>query len=341
MSKKEIVITIEDGFKVLDSRLEILAADRAVISSRQAEIEKYLGQYISKFVMVLTGGYSRSTMISPLKNNHIDLHILFSREHSQTHLPDVMLEKLFVTLEAEYPGTENNEFYKSVLVPFPELTFNITPGFIEKDGTYLVPDRATGQGGLALDTMPGLTVDELSGLKPGNSWVHVDYMLTNDWLENENRKHAGYLKPVIKMMKCWNRENNGLFDAYYLELMVTKLLTDVKITSYSQTIKYIFKKAKANVAFTTEDPAQNNAMIEGLRDVKVLVDGMLYLQEAYIKARDAEHFESKGRIKQAYKEWESLFPGFFPSAAEMVIQQIELSGVSGAKALEMMRDSMS
>ena len=65
----DIEYTVDDGFRVLESRLNILLSDRAAISSRQAEIEKYLSQYITKYVGVLSGGYTRTTMIAPLKEN--------------------------------------------------------------------------------------------------------------------------------------------------------------------------------------------------------------------------------------------------------------------------------
>ena len=175
MNDAEINFTVNDGFMLLETRLDILSEDRAKISSRQAEIEKYLGRYIDKFVTVLSGGYSRNTMIAPLEDNQIHLHVLFPETHSGRHSPEDMLDKLFVTLQDEYPEAERDALHKTVIVSFPELTFKIIPGFVCKDGSYLVPDIATAPAGdLPMDLLPGLSLEAMPGLMPGNAWINVD-----------------------------------------------------------------------------------------------------------------------------------------------------------------------
>ena len=143
------------------------------------------------------------------------------------------------------------------------------------------------------------------------------------------------------MMKCWNRSHDDLFDPYFLELLVTDLLSDVKISSYAQAVTHVFKKGKGNVVFRIQDPAQNGAMIDGLTNVKALVDGMLRIQDAYTTCIDAGNFEAQGHLNHAYIEWGNLFPGYFPTPMEMVVQLIEDSGITGARALEIMRDRLS
>lgn len=316
MNEDEVNYTVEEGFNILMSNLDIPQEELAIVSSRQFEIENYLSMYINTFVTVMPGAFARNTMIAPLKGNTIDMLFLLRQEHSNKYTPSELLEKLFVTLEDEYPNVVRSRDGRGAILGFPECTFKVMPGFTINEGGYLVPAYS------------------------GGYWVKSDPARFQKQLEKADKACKGWLFPAIKMLKCWNHSVDNIFHGYYLELLALEVLAGTQLTSHASVIKHVLNKGKLKIAFRTEDPAVENELLDGLRDVTMIVQGMLCFQNAHEVASEASHQAGRTNNKQAFIEWDRLFRGYFPTPVSMVIHKLQNSDVQGAKALEIMRDSM-
>lgn len=316
MTDYDISYTVDEGFRVMLSDLEIKHSERSVVSSRQLEIETYLSQYIGTFVTTIPGAYTRKTMIAPLNGNIIDMLFLLKQEHSDKFQPSELVDKLYVTLRDPYPHVKKSADGRGVVVGFPECTFKIMPGFTLNEAGYLVP--------------------ELNG----GYWIRSDPDKYQQQLEQADRENKGLLLPVIKMLKCWNRTIDNIFHGYYLELIAMSVLNEVPVTSHVSAIRRILSKSKKQVVYRAEDPAVKNELVDGLRDVSMVVQAMLHFQNAYDASTIALQHEMDGNVAGAYHEWEKIFPGYFPTPVSMVIHKLKDSGIEGIEALQIMRDHM-
>jgi len=284
-SSKDLV---KAGFEVLAKSIEPSLFEYTSVSRCQASIQAYLGQFISTFTTELPGAFARNTMISPLKESIVDMLVLFNNEHSERFLPSELLSKLHVTLRAEYPGTRFDELTESVYVPVENFTFRVQPGFISEQQHYIVP-------------APGW-----------DEWVDYDSIGYKNQFSRMNAKHEGKLLHLVRMMKTWNRLSGDTFDGYFLELLVTDILSSHKIQTYQVAISHILRAILADVALKQHDPANQSLQVEGLHDLQEVVNAMILVKNAYLVTKHAIELEAEGQMTEALANWAQLFPTILP-----------------------------
>ena len=130
---------VKAGFEVFAKNIELSLSEYNTVCRCQAEIEAYLGEYITTFTTELPGAFARKTMVSPLEGSVVDMLVLFNEKHSSAFLPNDLLGRLHVTLLAKYPGTTFDELSESV---FESLLFR--SNFILLGSSE--PFRASSQG---------------------------------------------------------------------------------------------------------------------------------------------------------------------------------------------------
>ncbi len=137
--------------------------------------------------------------------------------------------------------------------------------------------------------------------------------------------------------KYW-LESGNLFNGYYLELLVTDILTSYEITSYAETVCHILKIAVAEVVYQKQDPANLEFQIEGLNNIDSLITAMVLLEKSYRLASEAIAFEENNQSDKALENWRNLFPTAFPTSVDIVVAKARRTGIKGADALRMMMD---
>jgi hypothetical protein len=172
-----------------------------------------------------------------------------------------------------------------------------------------------------------------------NEWAKYDITSYNDIFMKQNVRHKGKLIEIIRIIKTWNRVSGNVFNGYYLELMVTALLSSYEMTEHSHTLRQIFRYAVAEVVFQKHDPANMEIQVEGLNEIDDLIKAMKLLQRSYALADEAIFHEQDGNTKKALECWNRLFPQVFPSQLDMMVGKARGSGVKGADALRMMVDN--
>ena len=287
---------VKAGFEILSKNIELSLVEYTTVSKCQADIQAYLGQYISTFTTELPGAFSRNAMVSPLKGSVIDLLVLFNEKHRSEFLPGDLLGKLHVTLLAKYPGTKLDEISESVYVPVKGFMFRVQPGFLTDKSYYLVP-------------APGW-----------NDWVEYDAIGYKNQLSMANVKHGGKLLPVIRMLKTWNRLSGKAFDGYFLELIVKDVLDGYEIETYQAAINYVFRAILADVALKKHDPANPSLQVEGLHNLENIVNAMVHVKSSCLVTVEAMALEEENKMRSALSVWGQLFPRHLPTMKELITQ---------------------
>ena len=280
--------SVSAAFDELARNIEPSILEYASVDRCRAAVQDYLGQFIRSFTIELPGEIARTTMASPLAGSTIDMLVLFNIEHSTKFHPSELLDKLHVTLRAEYPGTNFDEETNSVYVPVGDYRFKVQPGFITDKHHYLVPAPRW------------------------NEWVEYDAPGYKSHLIKMNAHHNGKLLHVIRMMKSWNRLSGRAFNEYFLELLVNEVLVNYQIETYQGTLSHIFKAILYDIALKQHDPANDCLLVEGLRDLDEVVNAMLHVKCSYLLTKQAIESEKQGKIKEALADWAQLFPKVFP-----------------------------
>ena len=310
-----ITVTIDEGLRALDSLLILGVQQRSLVSARHSEIDKIVIADFGAQVTSMPGAFSRNTSIQPLEDNKIDLFVQFNPDLGQRSTPVGLLNKLEGLLVEHYPEATLSADKQAVLVKFPDVAFHIVPCFYQDKKGYVIADAKN------------------------NKWRKTDPGIFYYALDDANNRHKGLLLPVIRIIKHWNRRNGDWFNDYYLELMVKQALDGVKFDSYVQAIKHVFKKAIHLVVFTIDDPSDFGKQMEGLKDVFKMVEAMLSFQECHARIVKAEHYEKRGDLISAYKEWGKIFKADFPSYVDIMADKLEAKGITGVEALQILRDA--
>ena len=280
--------SVSSAFEALARTIEPSILEYTSVNRCRVAIQDYLGQFIKSFTIELPGAFARTTMASPLAGSTIDMLVLFNIEHNTRFHPSELLDKLHVTLRAEYPGTSFDQATDSVHVPAGDYSFRVQPGFITDKHHYLVPAPRW------------------------NEWVEYDAPGYKSHLVKMNAHHNGKLLHVIRMMKTWNRLSGKAFNEYFLELLVNEVLVNYQIETYQNTLSHIFRAMLYDVALKQHDPANDCLLVEGLHDLDEVVNAMLHVKCSYLVTKQAIESEKQGKIKEALADWTQLFPKVLP-----------------------------
>ena len=311
MTKPESSV-ISGAFALLAKSTEISLGEYTEILRHQAEIERHLMQHISKFSTVLHGAFSRKTIVSPLPGSVVDILIVFREDDIKAALPSRLSAKLMEVLTEDYPDTYPTKNPTTFIVPVKGIKFKIRPAYSVANDEYMLPD----------ETFDG--------------WVKYNLSSYNDIFVKENIRHKGQLIEIIRMIKTWNRVSGNVFNGYFLELMITDVLSSCEITSYAEAIRHIFKAAFSQAAFTQHDPANQEFPIDGLNKLDDVMIAMHLIKNSYNLANDAIVYEQDGDTAKALSNWNKLFPQAFPKPVDMLVGEARRSGIKGADALRMM-----
>jgi len=73
--------TIQQSFQKLKENLEITNLQASVVSTRQKNVREVIELKMDVLDSFLTGSYSRSTMIAPLKEADVDIFIVLDSKY--------------------------------------------------------------------------------------------------------------------------------------------------------------------------------------------------------------------------------------------------------------------
>ena len=282
--------TIAQGFEKLRDNLRITQLQGSTVSTRQQNIRDAVSKEMKVLDSFLTGSYRRNTMIAPLSSADIDIFVVLDPSYYEQFGQASLLDKVKRVLQKTYPKTPKiSRNGQAVTITFTDFRVDVVPGFFRKDGGYLIPD---------------------SVLK---RWISTDPKKHVEIWEEANRHHNNDLRPLIKMIKCWNRENGRLIHSFHLEVLVLTLLKGIKISDFSSGARFVFDKGRTQVEYDLIDPAGYGGFVNAYVDTRDKVNEVVSrFESAYKRAIEAERL-AVGNVAQSYEKWRLIFGDYFPA----------------------------
>jgi len=287
--------TIEAAFEQFKSNLEITYPQASTVSTRQQNVRGAIDKELSIKDSFLTGSYSRSTMIAPLKEADIDIFVILDDKYYY-HYHGInggqagLLDLLKRTLKKTYPQTPDiSRNGQAVTITFTDFIVDVVPAFYREGGGYLIPNSIS------------------------QKWISTDPQKHNEIWTAENKSHNGDLVPLIKMVKAWNRMINNFFQSFHLEVMALQILHNVRISNYSSGVRYFFDKGRTYVTKQNPDPAGYQADVGAyINTQQKIADAANRFETAYKRALQAENWSNGYYITTAIQEWRKIFGSYFP-----------------------------
>ena len=171
--------TIPASFAQLKTNLEITGLQESTVSTRQQNVRDAVERRLTVESTFLTGSYSRSTMIAPLKSADIDIFVVLNSSYFSQYTPSGLLDRFREVLRETYPLSPRiSRNGQAVTITFTDFIVDVVPAFNRRGGGYLIGDSSTG------------------------NWIETDPLVHNRLVTGENTVHNGDLVPLVKMIKA-------------------------------------------------------------------------------------------------------------------------------------------
>ncbi|MCL6088177.1 MAG: nucleotidyltransferase [Actinobacteria bacterium] len=292
-----MVTTIPAAFQKLKENLEITGLQKSTVATRQNNVREVIENDLVVLDSFLTGSYSRSTMISPLKDADVDVFIVLDSKYfyyydnGQNGGQAGLLDLVKRTLRKTYTRTPDISINgQAVTIRFEDFMVDVVPGFNRKGGGYLMPNYIT------------------------QSWISTDPKKHVEIFSETNSVYSGNLVPLIKMIKGWNKNSGKYFRSFHLEVMVLQILNGISISDFPSGMRFFFDNARFYVTKQNPDPAGYSGDVGSyINTQEKLQEASGKFQLAYERALKAEEYTSRGYIKDAIDMWIKIFGDYFPA----------------------------
>ncbi|MDD5750461.1 MAG: CBASS oligonucleotide cyclase [Candidatus Pacebacteria bacterium] len=289
--------TIQQSFQKLKENLEITGLQANTVSTRQNNVRDIVKKDLSVLDSFLTGSYSRSTMIAPLKEADVDIFVVLDSKYfhhynngqngGQAGLLDLLKRTLRKTY-TETPDISRNG--QAVTIRFTDFMVDVVPAFNRQGGGYLIPNSVS------------------------QSWISTDPKKHVEIVTNSNKVHNGDFVPLVKMIKAWNKNNNKYFRSFHLEVLALSILNNVTISDYPSGTRFFFDKARDLITKQNPDPAGYGSDVGGyINTQEKIQEAVAKFELAYNRAIKAEDYASRGYVKDAIEMWIKIFGDYFPA----------------------------
>jgi predicted nucleotidyltransferase len=286
---------VKDAFDKFRYRLEITKAEEDDASRRHQEVRDYLRQKLDVTDDFLTGSYIRNTKTKPLKD--VDVFVVLGDVTDSDDPNDVLLRVHDVLVE-KYGDSRVVTDRPAVRVDFgPEnagaedkvMTIEVVPA-IAKGSHYRIADPAR------------------------RGWMSTDPKVHATLTTDANKAFSGNWKPLVKMIKAWNRDKGEPIEpSFLIEVMALNLVRGEWTGSFPREIRAFFASASERIDETWADPAGLGSPVSDQLHLDPLP-----LEQARVALRDAERqcgeairLEQKTGSGAANDAWQNLFGPLF------------------------------
>lgn len=293
------MISVEDAFDTFRSRLELSKTEQNDASRRQKDVRSCIGAAFDIEDDFLTGSYARHTKTKPLKDVDIFFCLGPDDRHWRDKRPIEVLRKFESVLAKEFGDDETELGRRCVTVEFDK-----------KNPT-------------ADDEGKVLSVDAVPAIKVGSDYEIPDRILDR-WIKTNPKSHADAAmaknkaldqkwKPLVKMLKRWNRSaGKPIKPAFLIEVMAIDLI-QAPLTSYSEEVQRFFAAARTAIAQEWPDPAGLGPPVSDQMDAAQQGIAVAALRDAEVRASRARRLDANGNTSGALALWGEIMGKYFPT----------------------------
>jgi hypothetical protein len=301
--EEKLMLTTEEAFRKLKSRLELNDREQTNASARQQEVRDFIVTRFAVDRSFLTGSYKRHTKTKPLKDIDIFFQLGDAERHYREKSPDTVINAFHDALVDNYGEAAVRKQTRSVNVDFGVvvdandntdyrvLSVDVVPAFADGDD-YEIPDRDAGRW---IGTNP-----EIHAAKA----VKAHQAFSSEW------------KGLVRMVKYWNNHadhgEKPVKPSFLIEVMALECLHGGWGGRFDYELQALFETLAERVHDTWPDPAGLGPAVSDCMDAARRDRARRLLKEAGRQATLAIDHARRGRNGEALKAWRALFGPKFP-----------------------------
>lgn len=236
-------MSINQYLRDLGSNLVLSDAEKSHISTSIDTIKRRLSLYFNDINDVkIFGSYARGTILPRKADENSDIDILIEFSNSNNYKPQSFMNRLKAFAEHYYSSSEIYQSSPTIVLELSHIKFELTPSYKTNYGWYYIP-------------------------KDSSAWVITDPDGFYKQLDECNKNNSYNIKPVIRLLKHWNIQNNGRkYPSFKMEKKIAETMkyADISCVSYSDYLQ----EALRNIKYDTDW----NKVEKALDSIKKAID---------------------------------------------------------------------
>lgn len=284
------------GFSSFIERLVPLTTEHQKATSHKNSVKSCLENNFSCYSFLETGSFGNGTGVRHFSDTD---YFAVCPEANMLNDSRTSLRKVKESLQGTFWQTEGIEVSTpSVKIPF---------GVYASETLEVTPATYCGQ----VSTPVGIRNSyEIPNFNAG--WMKSSPTAHNAYVDRENDRLGGKLKPLIQLVKAWKFYNNVPISSFYLELRVTKYAEGESTIIYDIDIKYIMKLLNEINLASIIDPMGISGYVEACSTEVKKEDALSKLYTGLRRAKNAYEVR-ESNIDKCFEWWDLFFNGKFPS----------------------------
>ena len=200
------MVTVNYILQKLASELFIRydSSERKYIEDKLKNFKSTLKDYFGKEVIevLLFGSFKRDTILPRKFDENSDIDILVIFDQSKTEFtPETYRNQLRRFAGLKYFNSRVVKDHPSIVLEMQNIKFDLVPcrkytGYFSK--SLQIPDKS-------------------------GSWMDTNPIEFNDQLTKANNKYNSIVKPIIRLLKCWNAYEDYPYLPFELEQVITNM----------------------------------------------------------------------------------------------------------------------
>lgn len=286
---------VNGAFEKFRHRLEITPTEEQDASRRHQEVRDHLRENLDVTDDFLTGSYKRDTKTKPLQD--VDVLVVLG-DITEKDDPNDVLRRVHDVLVEKYGESRVVTDRPAVRVDFGQanaaldatvMSIEVVPA-IAKGNHYRIADPAK------------------------SSWMSTDPEAHATLTTDANKALSNEWKPLVKMIKAWNRHQaEPIEPSFLIEVMALKLIRGEWTGSFPREIQAFFASGAERIDEVWPDPAGLGSPVSDQLhlDPLLLEQARAALRDAKRQCGEAIRLEKSTGSGAANDAWQKLFGPLF------------------------------
>lgn len=288
--------TLEQGFDTFLSRLVPLSSEHEKAKSHKDSVNSCMINNFKCSNFFETGSFGNGTGV----RHHSDTDYFAVCPSSELWTDSgYSLRKVKEAIQNTFWKTEGIEVRSpAVRIPFGNYaseTLEVTPA--KRNGLVSTP----------LGDKYSYDIPNSDG-----GWMQSSPGAHNSYVNRENDRLGGKLKPLIRLIKAWKFYNNVPINSFYLELRTTKYAEGESLIIYDIDIKKVMKILYDNDLPSIQDPMGISGYVKACSTEAKREDALSKVKTGYTRAEKAVE-KRESNVDDAFYWWNLFYNNEFPS----------------------------
>lgn len=294
------MLSVDEAFAKFDGRQGLNDREQADVSKRHLEVRSHVANALDVDRDFLTGSYARWTKTKPLKDVDVFSVLNESERPHRSAASNEILRLLKQALDPVYGPEHVRADRIAVTVDF---------------GVAVSAEEETDDKVMSIDVVPAFARNGHYEIPApdGVEWMETDPDVHRDLAIAAHDSYQRAWKPLVRMIKKWNRHNGRpVQPSFLLEVMALDLLVPPFSGGYPYELKSFFASAADRIYDTWSDPAHLGPAVSSEMSMSQKAAARQALMDAEQSATTAILFAKQGKVGEALQTWRGVFGPHFP-----------------------------